>query len=62
MEAPSLASDQPQPDPATDQLRASSVRAFTPRDAYVPRHRADVPTDWVRHEAADERGEAAASA
>jgi hypothetical protein len=34
-------------EPAPDPLRASSVRAFTPRDLHVPRHRANVPTDWV---------------
>jgi hypothetical protein len=37
----------PGTEPTPALLRASSVRAFTPREAHVPRHRADVPTDWV---------------
>jgi len=40
-------SQQPETEPAPAPLRASSVRAFTPREAHVPKHRADVPTDWV---------------
>src|SRR4051794_19760440 len=42
-----LAAEERDPETTPPSLQARQVRAFTPREGYVPRHRANVPTDSV---------------